>query len=118
MQYNEWSKARQVYSGSYLPYQAKELDKRGWKSLHPSKEPYDTEHIRKSTGQHVLRHGRHKNQKGEIEPTHYHWKNPDAAGLSKKQGQAVYYYDAFGNVCARGSDASHIKPHKTRRRRK
>ena len=31
IQYNSWSKARQIYSGSYLPYRAEELLNQGWK---------------------------------------------------------------------------------------
>lgn len=115
VQYNKWSKVHQVYSGSYLPYQQEQLKKQGWMCDHRSKNKYDSELIRKSTGQHVLRHGRHTNERGVIEPTHYHWKNPDAELLSKKKGKTVYYFDKFGDVCSRGSDESHIKPHKTRR---
>jgi hypothetical protein len=117
IQYNNWSKFFQVYSGSYLPYQAKELSCRGWIVQHKSNNSYETEHIRKSTGQHVLRHGRHVNVRGVLEPTHYHWKNPKADSFPKKQKNSVYYYDKFGDECARGSYMSHIKPHKTRRKK-
>ena len=86
VQYNRWSKNHQLYSDSYLPYQEKDLEKRGWITKHPSKNHYETEHIRKSTGQQILRHGRHINDRGELERTHYHWKNPEAENLSKKQG--------------------------------
>lgn len=118
MQYNRWSQAHQVYSGSYLPYRKTELSKRGWLMKRFSKNPYETEHIRKSTGQHVLRHGRHVNKRGEVEPTHYHWKNPVADSFSKKQGQSIYYFDEYGDACARGSLVSHLKPHFTRRKKK
>lgn len=117
MQYNRWSKGHQVYSGSYLPYRTSELNKRGWTTEHPSQNPYETEHIRKSTGQHVLRHGRHINRQGRLEKTHYHWKNPEAEKLSKKQGKTIYYFDKYGNTCQRGSDESHIKPFRTRRKK-
>jgi len=105
-------------SGSYLPYQIKDLVNRGWTTARPSANSYETEHVRKSTGQHVLRHGRHLNKNGIVEPTHYHWKNPATAHLSKKKKQAVYYFDKFGTLCARGSVESHLKPHKTRRKKK
>ena len=118
VQYNNWSRRHQIYSGSYLPYQEKELKKRGWATIHPSANSYETEHIRKSTGQHVLRHGKHINRKGILEPTHYHWKNPSAKALPKKERNAVYYYDKFGQPCKRESDESHLKPFKTRRRKK
>jgi len=118
VQYNRWSKAHQIYSGSYLPYQIKDLVNRGWTTARPSANSYETEHVRKSTGQHVLRHGRHLNKNGIVEPTHYHWKNPATAHLSKKKKQAVYYFDKFGTLCARGSVESHLKPHKTRRKKK
>ena len=118
VQYNKWSKHHQVYSGSYLPYQTRELENRGWETERRSKNAYETEHIRKSTGQHVLRHGRHVNNKGKIKKTHYHWKNPDSKKLSKKQGENVYYFDKYGDACKRGSDESHIKPFRTRRNQK
>ena len=117
-QYNKWSKYHQVYSGSYLPYQTRELENRGWKTERRSDNTYETEHIRKRTEQHVLRHGRHINQYGQLEPTHYHWKNPSAEGLSKSKKKANYYFDKYGNVCARKSDESHIKPFRTRRNKK
>ena len=116
MQYNRWSKRYQVYSGSYLPYTAAELNRRGWISIHPSKNPYESEHIRKSTGQHVLRHGKHINRRGGLEKTHYHWKNPDAKKQSTKNGEGIYYFDKYGHTCKRGSSESHIKPFKTRRK--
>ena len=118
VQYNKWSKAHQVFSGSYLPYQVRDLEHRGWETKRDSKNAYETEHFRKSTGQHVLRHGRHINKNGQLEPTHYHWKNPDSKKLSKKQGENVYYFDKYGNTCKRGSDESHIKPFRTRRNQK
>ena len=118
MQYNRWSKSHQVYSGSYLPYQGKELEKRGWSTERRSDNVYETEHIRKSTGQHILRHGKHINQYGQLEPTHYHWKNPSAEGLSKKEKKSNYYFDKYGDVCARNSTGSHIKPFRTRRNKK
>ena len=117
MQYNRWSRAHQVYSGSYLPYRIQDLEKRGWSNEQKSSNKYETEHVRKSTGQHVLRHGRHLNRKGEIEPTHYHWKNLNAKKTAKNRRAAIYYYDKYGNVCPRGSDESHIKP-KARRKKK
>lgn len=118
MQYNRWSKSHQVYSGSYLPYQRKELEKRGWRTEHRSDNACETEHIRKSTGQHVLRHGRHINRSGQLEPTHYHWKNPNAERLPKKAKKASYYFDKYGDACARRSEESHIKPVRTRRSKK
>ena len=117
MQYNRWSTAHQIYSGSYLPYRMADLKKRGWTTKHPSKNSYESEHIRKSTGQHILRHGRHRNDRGKVEPTHYHWKNPAAEKLSKKQGKSIYYFDKYGDICARGSAESHIKPFRTRRKK-
>ena len=117
LQYNRWSKARQIYSGSYLPYQSKELSRQGWRTFNKSHNAYETEHIRKSTGPHVLRHGRHVNRKGILEPTHYHWKNLMTKGLSKKKRASIYYHDKYGNTCARNSDESHIKPFKTRRKK-
>ena len=118
VQYNKWSKAHQVFSGSYLPYQVRDLEHRGWETKRDSKNAYETEHFRKSTGQHVLRHGRHINKNGQLEPTHYHWKNLNAESLSKKEKKLNYYLDKYGSVCARKSEESHIKPFKARRNKK
>ncbi|MBP3308635.1 MAG: hypothetical protein J6L90_04250 [Clostridia bacterium] len=118
VQYNEWSRRHQVFSGSYLPYQAKDLINNGWDEKSLSKNKYETELVRRSTGQHVLRHGRHINKNGEIEPTHYHWKNKKDPKLSKKQHQNVYYFDKYGNTCPRGSEESHLKPKKKRKTKK
>lgn len=116
-QYNKWSKAHQVYSGSYLPYRSEELIKQGWKEKNiPKKQvSFNQEYIRKSTEQHILRHGRHRNRAGKIEKTHYHWKNPEAEKLTKKEKNENYYFNKYGEICARESEESHIKPHKTRR---
>lgn len=118
--YNKWSIAHQIYSGSYLPYSQKELLKQGWVIL-PTKDnktPYNKRLIKKRTGQNILRHETHTKQNGTIERTHYHWLNPDTDGLSKKKRNDVYYIDKYGEICARGSFESHIKPRKTRRKRK
>lgn len=113
-QYNRWSRYHQIYSGSYLPYRAGDLSKQGWENRHPSRNQYETEHVRKSTGQQVLRHGRHVNRYGKIEPTHYHWINSSADDLPKKQRNMIYYFDKYGNECERGSAESHLKPSKRR----
>lgn len=117
-QYNKWSKARQVYSGSYLPYRPEELIKQGWKekNIPKNQASFNREYIRKSTGQEVLRHGSHSNTAGNIEKTHYHWKNLEANKLPKKERRENYYFNKYGEICARKSEESHIKPHKTRRR--
>ena len=119
LQYNRWSKQHQVYSGSYLPFRGEELLKRGWRYENKNKsgESFNTEYIRKSTGQHVLRHGKHIDRRtGKPQPTHYHWKNPNAKRLPKSREKEEYYFDIFGEICARKSPESHIKPHKTRRK--
>lgn len=117
-QYNKWSKIHQVYSGLYLPYRAEELEKRGWikKAIPKNKSRFNEEFVRKSTGQEVLRHGRHKNNNGGIEKTYYHWKNPGAEKLPKREKRENYYFNKYGEVCARKSEESHIKPHITRRK--
>ena len=120
LQYNRWSKSHQIYSGSYLPYRYDELIKQGWveENAGKSKELFNKEFRRKSTGQHVLRQGRRQLKDGSIELTHYHWINPMAQSLGKKEKRNNYYFDKYGNVCGRGSLESHLKPHKTRRRKK
>lgn len=119
-QYNKWSKAHQIYSGSYLPYRSDELIKQGWiRETNPNNRTrFNEEYIRKSTGQAVLRHGRHKNAFGNFQNTHYHWKNPEADTMPKRQRYEKRYLDKYGNVCARKSNESHIKPYKTRRKKK
>ncbi len=91
LQYNKWSKAKQIYSGSYLPYRSEELLKQGWIEVNQgkSKEPANKEFKRKSTGQHVLRHNKRILKNGLIEKTHYHWKNPDANNLGKKINKII-----------------------------
>ena len=118
VQYNNWSKALQIYSGSYLPYSGKELIKQGWENvlIQQNKATFNQEFIKPSTGQKVLRHGRHTKKSGTSTKTHYHWKNPDAENLAKKEKQQNFYFDKYGEVCARKSPESHIKPHKTRRK--
>ena len=119
IQYNKWSKYFQIYSGSYLPYRPNELSKQGWTTKQTGKKSNMTEHTRKSTGQKVLRHGIHIDNRGKLQKTHYHWINPESKNkkvLSKKESDNIKYFDKFGNVCSRKSDQSHIKPHKTRRK--
>lgn len=118
VQYNNWSKAHQVYSGSYLPYKGDELRKQGWKKITDkgNRTTYNERYVRNSTGQEVLRHATHINERGKKEKTHYHWRNPESKNMPKSQRNKRYYLDKYGQPCARKSEESHIKPHKIRRK--
>lgn len=110
VQYNNWSKAYKVYSGSYLPSDGKKLEKQGWrnenktvikngKSTNPS-----TFYRRKSTNQWV-----------RDDKSHWHWfnwwkKEPMPKSFTKKKNLA--YLDKYGNPCVRHSDVSHIQGEK------
>ena len=119
VQYNHWSKAHQRYSGSYLPYSGKELEKQGWTKIvdQGNQTPYNERYVRNSTKQEVLRHAAHTNKEGEKQRTHYHWRNPSSYDMPKREKINNYYLDEYGNPCRRKSAESHIKPNKTRRKK-
>ena len=109
IQYNNWSKAHKVYSGSYLPNDDRKLTEKGWddkKILQNGGKVIQ----RKSTGQTVRSetHGK---------PHHYHWldfwEKPFTNSSYRKfknkdfSGQNVYY-DKYGNLTHRGDPKHHI----------
>ncbi|MGN0824625.1 MAG: hypothetical protein ACI4MB_06135 [Candidatus Coproplasma sp.] len=113
VQYNNWSKAHKVYSGSYLPKEGKKLEKQGWVNengnIMKNNKPNNstTFYRRKSTNQWV-RNDTAKND------SHWHWYNwwkkdrlPKNFMRSKKDG--LVYLDKYGNPCARKSKESHIE---------
>lgn len=107
VQYNNWSKARKVYSGSYLPKDGKKLEKQGWVNETPAaidrsnpKKP--TTYRRKSTNQWV-----------RDDKTHLHWYNWWKKKLPKnymrgKKDDPVYL-DKYGCPCIRNSPESHLQ---------
>jgi hypothetical protein len=119
--YNKWCKRHQYYSGSYLPYKDSELSKQGWEEKGKSKKKEIKSYQKDSIGQQVEYHKVHVDKKsGKKIPTHYHWDNPERDDYDGNIND-VYYLDKYGEPCARNrkkDNASHIKPHSTRRKNK
>lgn len=111
VQYNKWSKATKVYSGSYLPKDDSKLLKQGWTNetshkidqLNP-KTPKT--YRRKSTDQWV-RHDKNNDN------DHWHWynwwkKEKLPRDFMRKKTNDVYL-DKYGNPCAEKSTQSHLE---------
>lgn len=106
VQYNNWSKAHRVYSGSYLPNDGKRLEKQGWtnetpKSINQSNPKVPITYRRKSTNQWV------RDDRG-----HWHWYNwwqKENLPKNYMKNPQTAYLDKYGEPCARGSAESHIK---------
>lgn len=108
-QYNSWSRARHVYSGSYLPKDDRKLIQKGWE---------DKKHLknggkviqRKSTGQ-TIRSEEHGKKH------HYHWldfwEKPFTSSKHRRfkskeySGQNVYY-NKYGELTHRGDPDHHL----------
>ena len=41
---------------------------------------------------------------------HYHWDNDKSIKVRRKLGETEKYIDRYGNVCADGSEESHLAP--------
>ena len=113
VQYNNWSKAHRVYSGSYLPDNGEKLLKKGWADESKTASSALTQgrndnqpsfYRRKSTNQWV-RHD--KNDQ------HWHWYNWwRKDGLNKyfrKNKNAEPYLDKYGEPCKVKSKQSHLE---------
>ena len=106
IQYNKWSCAYKVYSGSYLPKDRNRLLKKGWKNETGNAIKYSKPNIpsvfyrRKSSSQWVRCDG-----------DHWHWYNWWSNTLDHKaiKKQADLYYDKYGEPCKRNSRESHLK---------
>lgn len=110
MQYNQWSRAHHVYSGSYLPKNADALLQQGWEQ-----KKVTTGGVRimqrKSTGQTVR-----KEKHGDWSE-HYHWldfwkKNytgGDFRRFNRREfgGQNVYY-NKYGELISRRDPEHHL----------
>ncbi len=107
VQYNNWSKAHHIYSGSYLPKDGIKLEKQGWtnespKSINKSNPKAPTTYRRKSTNQWV-----------RDDKTHWHWynwwrkENLPKTFMRGKDDDFVYL-DKYGTPCIRKSKESHI----------
>ena len=109
MQYNEWSRAHRVYSGSYLPKDDRKLLGKGWE---------DKKHLqnggkvmqRKSTGQTIRSESHGK-------PQHYHWLdfwqkpfvNAKYRKFKEKEfGQKKVYFNKFGQLTNQLDPEHHI----------
>ena len=109
VQYNNWSRAHRIYSGSYLPTNDRELIQKGWeykKHLQNGGKVIQ----RKSTGQ-TIRSETHG------QSHHYHWldfwEKPFINARYKKfkhtefGGQNVYY-NKYGELTHKGDPEHHL----------
>ena len=108
-QYNCWSKAFKVYSGSYLPIDDKKLERRGWEIKKLLKNGGKVIQ-RKSTGQTVR-------SESHGQPHHYHWldfwEKPFVNAnfkkfKSKEFGGQNVYYDKYGVLTHKGDPKHHL----------
>ena len=108
VQYNNWSKAHKVYSGSYLPVNDRDLIQKGWEDKKLFQNGGKVIQ-RKSTGQTVRSemHG---------QPHHYHWldfwekfTNSNYRKFKNKEfgGQNVYY-NKYGELTHKGDPGHHL----------
>ena len=110
-QYNNWCKRYGVYSGSYLPENPDTLTRKGWRETTNVKDKTKKhrEFQRKSTSQ-MVRYDSKEFKKGRYEDEHYHWENAKSIKERRKLGETEKYIDRYGNVCAGGSEESHLAP--------
>lgn len=109
VQYNNWSRAHKVYSGSYLPSNDQELGRKGWENKKLLQNGGKVIQ-RKSTGQ-TVRSETHR------QAHHYHWldfwEKPFTNSSYKKfknkefSGQKVYY-NKYGELTHRGDPEHHL----------
>lgn len=114
IQYNNWCKAKGVYSGSYLPANPDLLQKNGKKGWQETTNPRNTtgdnrEFTRMSTGQ-VVRHEKTKYIRNKTIDEHYHWLTANSKNQKRKNQKNALYYDRYGKTCAEGSKESHLAP--------
>ncbi len=106
MQYNEWSRAHMVYSGSYLPKDKNRLEKNGWKN--------ETKNVVKNNKQSnpsSFYRRKSSNQWVRNDEDHWHWYNWWSIKLDHKviKKQDNLYYDEYGKPCKRYSPESHLR---------
>ncbi len=114
IQYNKWSKAKRIYSGSYLPEDPNTLLQKGkgWKyaTKHEGNKQNHKQYQRKSSKQ-VVRFDEDKiNRKGLLEEKHYHWQVGETYVEQRTLGNKKSYFDRYGNLCDEGADAYHLAP--------
>lgn len=106
MQYNRWSRAHKVYSGSYLPKDKSRLLKRGWEN--------ETQNVIKNNRESnpsIFYRRKSSNQWVRNDQNHWHWYNWWSRKLDHKaiKKQENLYYDEYGSPCKRDSKESHLK---------
>ncbi len=108
IQYNNWCKAKGVYSGSYLPKNPDVLTKRGWEDItvrkYQENKPQDR-HLQRKSSKQIVRYESETNKQF----AHYHWEN--RTSLKDKKSRNEFYKDRYGNICKRGSEESHLAPY-------
>lgn len=111
VQYNNWSKAKKVYSGSYLPKDKNLLYNKGWTPIDDIGNENHKVIQRNSTNQ-TVRYDNHSNK-----PVHAHWLDWDKQGFTKKEYKTFtndafsykkVYYDKYGKLVSRASFNHHI----------
>lgn len=110
VQYNNWSKAHKVYSGSYLPKDKEKLLRSGWQKQVVGNENHQVIQ-RKSTKQ-VVRYDMHKS-----DPPHAHWLFWWKKNITPREyrefksrefsGEKVYY-NKYGELTSRRDSEHHI----------
>ena len=107
IQFYVWSKAHEVYSGSYLPINLEKLTaegKKGWYENTKDKSGLHRRFIRKSTWQTVRYDFQSlKNNKYPVD-AHYHWYS------EVSQPETKISYNRYGEVCENSSPESHLAP--------
>lgn len=123
LQYNRWSKRYQVFSGSYLPCDHKDLRKKGWSKKRISDKDHHF-YQRKSTNQTVRFDSERINKKGQKEAGHYHWYIWWKSHFGKRDEQIMrknqykngrkekVYYNEYGEATSFGNPDHHIYPQK------
>ena len=119
MQYNRWSKRYKMYSGSYLPNNHNDLNKKGWNKKRASDNMH---HIyqRKSTNQTVRHDDERINKNGTIIPSHWHWLVWWKPYFGKKtrnrfrnaKNREKLYYDKYGSKVSKNNRDHHIHKEK------
>lgn len=108
-QYNSWSRAHHVYSGSYLPKDGKILENQGWVN--------ETSNIitnNKNTNPSRFYRKKKTNQWVRNEKKHWHWynwwkKEKLPKNFMRGSENAPVYLDKYGCPCVRNSKESHIQ---------
>lgn len=111
VQYNNWSKAKKVYSGSYLPKDKNLLYNKGWTPIDDIGNENHKVIQRNSTNQ-MIRYDNHSDK-----PPHAHWLEWDKKGFTKKEYRIFkndefsckkVYHNKYGELVSRINPEHHI----------